>query len=92
MQINNYHLRLVTVYAPNIPCERSTFFRSMQSHLNTPNDIILTGDFNCVDNTDLDKCGGNVSLNDLSSKQLVSICNAFNLFVGRLRQIFFAVD
>ena len=53
-------LRLINVYAPNIPSERLTFLDNLQGYLITSREIILGGEWNCVENLKLDKIGGDL--------------------------------
>ncbi|KAG0445112.1 hypothetical protein HPB47_021498 [Ixodes persulcatus] len=41
-------IRFVSVYAPNNPRERRAFFETLRGTLDTPGDVVLGGDFNCV--------------------------------------------
>ncbi|KAG0430797.1 hypothetical protein HPB47_022362 [Ixodes persulcatus] len=41
-------IRFVSVYAPNNQRERRAFFETLRGTLDTPGDVVLGGDFNCV--------------------------------------------
>jgi len=48
--------RIINVYAPNNHRERRLFFQSVETHINTTQHaVIIAGDFNCVENTALDR-------------------------------------
>ena len=79
VKINNIGFRLLNVYAPNKPSERKLFFQNMQQFLLFNSSMILCGDFNCVENAVLDKCGGNAALGELASGDLFTISHDYNL-------------
>ena len=54
------NIRLLNVYAPNCPVERRQFFNELQNCMITSREIIMGGDFNCIENLELDKMGGNI--------------------------------
>ena len=58
IKINNVTIRLANIYAPVIPSERRLFFNSLHHYLVGNCPVILGGDFNCVQNINLDKRGG----------------------------------
>jgi exonuclease III len=51
--------RLVNIYCPNEPVERSNFLKDLHLSLQGASNLILGGDFNFVENPKLDKVGGN---------------------------------
>jgi len=59
IEYNSQHFRLVNVYCPTEPTERSHFIRGLGAYLRGASNIILGGDFNFVENSKLDKFGGN---------------------------------
>ena len=65
VKINNIGFCLLNVYAPNKPSKRKLFFQNMQQFLLFNSSMILCGDFNCVENAVLDKCGGNAALGEV---------------------------
>ena len=79
VEINNLAYRLITVYAPNVPYDRKVFFRNLYNLVSVNGDIILSGDFNCVDDAGMDKCGGNAALGELASAELACIRRDFKL-------------
>ena len=58
IKINNVTIRLANIYAPVIPSERRLFFNSLHHYLVGNCPVILGGDFNCVQNINLDKRRG----------------------------------
>lgn len=74
---NNF--RIVNLYAPNVESERNTFFEQLVPHFVTSNHLILTGDFNFVFNTKLDKIGGNLERGTIGSKVFGRILTNYNL-------------
>ena len=81
IKINNVTIRLANIYAPVIPSERRLFFNSLHHYLLGNCPVILGGDFNCVQNINLDKRGGggNEMYGNFGSKQLISLCDDNNL-------------
>ncbi|CAB4012147.1 Hypothetical predicted protein [Paramuricea clavata] len=52
-------MNVMNVYAPTLGLDRKTFFDSLWHYKTGDNNIILGGDINCIENTLLDKVGGN---------------------------------
>ena len=80
VSIGEQTIRHINIYAPNVPAERCLFFNSLDCHLSGCHQVIVAGDFNCVENSQLDKIGGNpdhgtegveILRNAVSSFQLV---------------------
>lgn len=61
--------RLV-VYCPNEPVERAHFIKGLDAYLRGASNIILGGDFNFVENSKLDKFGGNPIFGSAGYKEL----------------------
>ena len=57
--LNNFPIRLINVYCPNNPLERRMFIKRLDTVLSTSKDIVMGGDFNCVENTQVE-CSWNV--------------------------------
>jgi exonuclease III len=72
IDINNVMYHLVNVYMPNNDKERKEFINNLDRHCNKQN-VILGGDFNFVENIDLDKSGGNPEYGDIGKSELVSL-------------------
>ena len=47
-------LRVISVYAPNIPADRKFFLSRLSNHFSVSRHNIVGGDFNCVDSIELD--------------------------------------
>ena len=77
--VNNYPLKLVNVYAPNVPSERKQFFLDLYPFLLSSRPVILSGDFNCIGSTRLDKVGGNPLRGTDGWPELNSLLSDFNL-------------
>ena len=58
MGCNKY--RLINCYAPNNPTERKRYIEDLDIYLISSYDPILGGDWNFVENLELDKWGGNM--------------------------------
>ena len=80
VKINNKKLKLVNVYAPVIPRERKVFFKSLNCYLHGNCPTILGGDFNCVIDINIVKCGGSDSYGDLASENVINVCENHRLF------------
>ena len=78
-KLNNLEYRIINVYAPNNTRERKLLFQNIQPYLVTRKILILAGDFNCVENIDLDKSGGNKEYGTQGSEILKEIKNDFDL-------------
>ena len=61
--------RLVNVYSPVSPGERSDFFNDISRYLVTSNHLILVGDFNFIHNSSVDKIGGSYSREHVGSNE-----------------------
>ena len=72
-------LRLINVYAPNIHSERRTFLKNLQAYLITSREIILGGDWNCVENLKLDKSGGALHRGSDGADELIKLKQDFYL-------------
>ena len=51
IQYDNTSLNLVNIYAPNSISNRKTFFENLHNHFLSRSDLVIGGDFNCVDNS-----------------------------------------
>ena len=70
---------IINVYAPNDIKERKVFFNNLDRHLTGRKHFILTGDFNCVENLQLDKVGGDPQSGNKGADVLKNLCSTFNL-------------
>ena len=52
------YIQLLNVYAPNIPKERRNYFDTLPEYIRSHTPFIMGGDWNCTENTLLDKFGG----------------------------------
>ena len=57
--IESTSVQLVNIYAPNIPGERISFFNNIFKYTQLGLPTLVGGDFNCVEDVNLDKWGGN---------------------------------
>ena len=51
-------LNIISIYAPNLLHSRKEFYRNLHEYFFTGCELIIGGDFNCID-SNLDKYGGN---------------------------------
>ena len=71
--------RLVNVYAPTSARERQAFLGSLGNRLAGRANVVLGGDFNCVEDLVLDKLGGNELRGALGSREMRNACDTFGL-------------
>ena len=79
IKLNDFELRIVSIYAPNNPLERKTFFDEIYHIFLGTKPILFGGDFNCVDDLELDKMGGNRNRGNDGLVQLNNITHDFSL-------------
>ena len=72
-------IRIINVYAPNNPAGRNQFINNLQNYLMTSKEIILGGDFNCIENLELDKMGRNLERASGGANNLLKLKNDFFL-------------
>ena len=72
VQFNNFKFNLVNVYSPNSVSDRKTFFSCLHDFFILQGDLIIGGDFNCIDNV-LDKlnCSAVISTDKKSLSSLM---------------------
>lgn len=75
----NNKFRLLNLYAPNVAKDRNDFFKDLYPFLTTSNKLIVTGDYNFVFDTHLDKIGGNPETGILGSKVFKNILAKYKL-------------
>ena len=71
--------RLINVYAPNNHAERIPWFNDLHRWFMGDKFIIFGGDFNCIENKNIDKVGGNVVYGDVGANILGTIRNNYHL-------------
>lgn len=69
----------MNVYAPTIPRERKSFFTDLWQYKTGETNLFLAGDFNCIENLDLDKFGGNPQSGNFGINELLSFTRDHNL-------------
>ena len=79
VKIKEKEYRLISIYAPNVPTARVTFLESIENYLSGKRNIILGGDFNFVEDTTLDKAGGNPSIGTAGRYAMMDISSNFDL-------------
>ena len=79
--IDELHLILVNIYAPNDANQQVTFFKELENHLEdfAQENIIIAGDFNCA-LSENDRKGGNpVWKKSIVIKEVQHLANLYNL-------------
>ena len=77
--LNNFPIRLINVYCPNNPLERRLFIKRLDTVLSTSKDIVMGGDFNCVENTQVDKNIYNESLGTAGRNEIFDLKRDFDI-------------
>ena len=73
VKTEHFECNIMTIYAPVIDKERKEFFKTLKRYVTRTRHIILTGDFNCVENITNDKQGGNPSRGKAGVAELTEI-------------------
>ena len=79
IKISDVSFTLINVYAPNEGPERKALFASLPEILRGNTNIILGGDFNCIENPFLDKAGGDMQRGHIGAKELGYLKQDFHL-------------
>ena len=79
VEIEDQRLQFCNVYAPNHVSNRSAFFQHLQSILKGGIPTILGGDFNCVEDSFLDKIGGDSDLAVSALRSLQNLTQTYGL-------------
>lgn len=77
ISVANFKLNLVNIYSPNTVSERKVFFSRLHEYFISQGDLIVGGDFNCVDNV-LDKLNCSF-VSSADQKLLCSLRTDFSL-------------
>ena len=74
------HLKInqVSIYAPNILRKRKLFFQNLHEFFFTGSELIIGGDFNCID-SQKDKYGGNIDTGFVGKQELSKLKSDFYL-------------
>lgn len=78
VDVQGLELRIITLYAPNLAAERSTFFGDVRRHCSTERQLLILGDFNCVCQAS-DRSGESLLFHDAGSRQLETLIQEFSL-------------
>ena len=79
LEMDDCTFNMVNIYAPQTDKMRQMFFVKLDDFISTEHENIIAGDFNCIANQRLDKCGGNPIASHLAAGTLQAICTQFNL-------------
>ena len=74
-----FEFRVVTVYAPNLPGERCSFFRRLGLFLDDPKWTVLEGDWNVILNPKIDKGGWGANGSGRCESSLIDLMAKFDL-------------
>ena len=78
INLANDRLHLI-VYVPTIPSERRIFIRNLEAYLITSRELIIGGDWNCVEDLKLDKMGGKEDRETDGLNEIIQIKHDFFL-------------
>ena len=70
LSLHDWKFQIMCVYAPNGPKGRSEFFSELWRYTFPGVPLFLGGDFNCIENLELDKAGGDAQAGDKGSAEL----------------------
>ena len=73
VQVDNTELNIMNIYAPNKPSDRKPFMEQLWRYKPGEANLMLAGDFNCIENLDLDKQGGNPLSGNLGAAELRTV-------------------
>ena len=79
INIESTSIQLVNVYAPNIPTERKNFFNNIFNYAKLGFPTIVGGDFNCIEDVNIDKWGGSPLYGEAGKIELINFLNNFNV-------------
>jgi exonuclease III len=55
VQVDNTELNIMNIYAPNKASDRKSFMEQLWRYKPGEENVMLAGDFNCIENLELDK-------------------------------------
>ncbi|MES9882662.1 MAG: reverse transcriptase domain-containing protein [Sedimenticola sp.] len=81
IKIGEIPYRIINIYAPNKEKDRKEYFLNLSQFLVANRNIIVGGDFNCVENSRKDKFGrdSNPDFGTTGSKELKTLTNDFQI-------------
>ena len=71
-------LNIISIYAPNLLRSRKEFYRNLHEYFFTGRELIIGGDFNCID-SNLDKYGGNSDMGFTGKDEVAKLKRDFFL-------------
>ena len=77
VSVNNLKFNIVNIYTPNTISERKAVFEHLHDYFFSQGDLVIGGDFNCIDNP-FDKFHSN-DVNSTDKKSLCSLKSDFSL-------------
>ena len=79
INIDNHHLHLVNLYAPNSDTDHRLFFSSLEPYLSPRYYNVIGGDFNSIVHPNLDKQGGSASSRQYALRVLNTLTSEYDL-------------
>ena len=77
--IEDIEYNIASIYAPNTPKRRKKYFNELATQLTGTDNLLLGGDFNCIDRPELDKQGGNPMSGTDGHKELRDLTDTLQL-------------
>ena len=81
LDLEDRTLNILNIYAPNTDNERRVFFSNLDDFVSEEYDNIVGGDFNCILNARMDKCGGNTEFRNSAGSTPQGICNQTSVVI-----------
>ncbi len=70
LQHRDQEMNIINIYAPTVPRERKEFMGKIWNYKTGDTNLILGGDFNCVEDPQMDKLGGNPTAGTIGTEEL----------------------
>jgi len=80
LKLNDARFRVLNVYAPNKSVERREWLKQLGRWMSGNRNLVIGGDFNFVEDTSIDKVGGNAVYGDSGSDIFAKHKQDFHLF------------
>ncbi len=83
--LNGKEINVMNIYAPTFPRERKRFFEGLWNFKPGNINLVLAGDFNCIEDPDKDKQGGNPNSCTIGMTELAFFLDNNNLWDTHLQ-------
>ena len=79
LELDDCTFNIINIYAPQTDNERQSFFNKLEDFISVEHENIIAGDFNCIANQRLDKCGGDPNARQMAAATLQTTYTQYNL-------------